>query len=93
MTALIRTAMQLGIARVLATPIGLAAFEFLEPLGMTAERLADYATVIVLGAGVALARALKSHPIGARLVEWVNLILSWGRTVAGPEYQPKHLAA
>lgn len=92
MTALVRTIMQVAIARLLASPLGEWAYPLLDQTGVTEERLADYATVVVLGAGVAVARALKSQPLGARIVEWANLILSWGRTAAGPEYQAKHLA-
>ena len=92
MTALIRIAMRVGIARILATPLGVGLYKLLEPLGIDAERLADYATILVLGLGVAIAKALKTHPAGARIIEWVNLIISWGQTAAGPKYEPKHTA-
>lgn len=91
MTALIRTLMQVVIARILATPIGEWAYPLLADLNITEERLADYGTIVVLGLGVGAAKVLKSTDIGAKTVEWVNLILSWGRSAAGPEYQAKHL--
>lgn len=91
MTALIRTVMQVAVSRLLATPFGEALFPLLEQTGVTEERLADYLTVVVLGLGVAAARVLKANRFGAKAVEWANLILSWGRTAAGPGYEPKHL--
>lgn len=91
MTALIRTTMQVVIARVLATPLGDLIYPLLDATGLTEERLADTLTIVVLGLGVGLGRILKSTSWGGRIVEWVNLVLSWGRSAAGPAYQPKHL--
>lgn len=90
MTALIRTVMQLLIARLLATPVGGWAYPVFEATGVTAERLADIATVFVLGLGVAAARFVRSTGWGAYVVAYANMILSLGRSAGGPAYVGKH---
>ena len=91
MTAFVRIVMQLLVARLLAIgPIGDLA-DLLFDSGVTEDQLVDGATIVALGLLVAIPKLLESTGWGARIVEWWNLILSWGRSASGPEYQPKHL--
>lgn len=92
MTALIRTIMQLAVARLLTAPFGGTLHTLLDVAGLTETQVVDVATVVALGLIVGASKlAARSERLAKAVRVW-NLILSWGRSATDPSYVPRHVA-
>lgn len=86
MTALVRSLIQLLLARLLATGTGAALISLLATAGISEEDLVNYATVVAFGFMVQMGRILGSLPAGEMLAKWWNLIVSAGTSRDNPSY-------